>query len=590
MLTENKMHLNSFHYVMLLLVILVLAYSVEPVLAISPGWSLAAFNINSGGVSGVGSAHVLLTDTTAVSGQGTITARITSDSDPVGFDLTLNEGPLGTYTNTQLALMDAANIFSATDSVRITIEDTAAGGAPILPGTPGAVLVFTDSELMSPLVPEFTLSSKPDIYEATIMFGPITNHTANIIAASPGDIFSISDLVAGTIANGFFGPNPNVGKGAILVAVNGTVTAEISGDALTSQFIVTSPPGGGRGGGGVIPQVVVVDSPRPSESGGSNCSGDCTPPTLGLDHVYSQIVTEGFSYNDNPVDVELFYTPYPLITANVGNESIAKLKIYENNGPQNIEHVGLAFGLGKDESFNDSKATINLDRARDGSESVFIYDPENVLDNVQVFTATGPCNDGISTPQCLIVSIYHTFRESLNFNMVGTLVWDFDRNSWQNYYNHGIHVEGESLNPAKTVEIAFGEKDMRGIFILMQVDKKKDLWADEFGHIYLNKGNDRFDRIFSPQKKINYDDLKMNGCNRTCNWFDSIKMHQTMLAEITLDELLDGKQIYSFPDESFSHEFNSLERHEDSELQSAIENEIKKANTLYLLLYGDAEY
>ena len=31
--------------------------------------------------------------------------------------------------------------------------------------------------------------------------------------------------------------------------------------------------------------------------------------------------------------------------------------------------------------------------------------------------------------------------------MVSTDVWDYRLNSWQNYYNHGIEVVGESLNP-----------------------------------------------------------------------------------------------------------------------------------------------
>jgi len=47
----------------------------------------------------------------------------------------------------------------------------------------------------------------------------------------------------------------------------------------------------------------------------------------------------------------------------------------------------------------------------------------------------------------LIVTIDHTFRAPLDFNIVGTDVWDTRLNSWQNYYNHGIEVVGESLNP-----------------------------------------------------------------------------------------------------------------------------------------------
>jgi hypothetical protein len=49
----------------------------------------------------------------------------------------------------------------------------------------------------------------------------------------------------------------------------------------------------------------------------------------------------------------------------------------------------------------------------------------------------------------LLVRIYHTFRESLDFDIVATNVWDTKRNSWENLFNHGIHVTGDSINPPK---------------------------------------------------------------------------------------------------------------------------------------------
>ena len=48
---------------------------------------------------------------------------------------------------------------------------------------------------------------------------------------------------------------------------------------------------------------------------------------------------------------------------------------------------------------------------------------------------------------CLEVTFDHIFRESLEYNMVATNIWDFQRNGWQNYFNHGIQIEGDSMNP-----------------------------------------------------------------------------------------------------------------------------------------------
>jgi len=383
------------------------------------------------------------------------------------------------------------------------------------------------------------------------------------------------------LVNGFIVPNPDVGKGAILAEVGGTVTATHQGDS--SSFVITPNPGPGRGSGGLIKPGLVVDSPS-DESNGGGCA-NCTPPTLGLDSKFHRIVEQGFSFNGNVVDVEQYYTPYPLITANVGQENKIVLKIFDDGGTQNIEHIGLAFGLGKGQSFSESKATINLDRTFDGREKISTFDPENVLDDVKIVTSKDFCNS-TSKIQCLKVTIHQTFREVLEFNMVSTNVWDSKKNAWQNFYNHGVEVYGDSLNPSKTKMIAFGEKEMRGLFELTELDKKKHLWIDEFGNMYEYKGNDYFDRIFSAQKKIEFDKVTTHGCDRKCNWFNYYKLNQEFLAEKTLDGLLDGKIIKGEPAEvPFSYHYQITSRAEDIELQkSIISEQIKAEKTLEKLL------
>lgn len=103
--------------------------------------------------------------------------------------------------------------------------------------------------------------------------------------------------------------------------------------------------------------------------------------------------------------------------------------------------------------------------------------------------------------------------------MVGTLVWDFDGNSWQNYYNHGIHIVGGSLNPPKTDLVYFGMCGMSDTYELVRVDKLNDLWQDEFGNIYQYMGIDRYDRVTEPRSFIR-DLPTSHGCDRYCNWFN----------------------------------------------------------------------
>ncbi|MBS3923567.1 MAG: hypothetical protein KGZ37_10550 [Nitrosarchaeum sp.] len=181
---------------------------------------------------------------------------------------------------------------------------------------------------------------------------------------------------------------------------------------------------------------------------GGGCSGDCEEPTLGVDNLGARLVDNGFTYNGQSIDVERYFTPYPLVTVQTGEQNVAEFKIYENTGSDNISHFELAFGLAKGQSIGMSKAVINWDKSWDGIETVTLVDPENVLENIIVTTSEGNCSDEFQQ-KCLIVKVAHTFRAPLDFNMLGTNVWDVKRNAWQNFYNHGIEIVGESLNPPK---------------------------------------------------------------------------------------------------------------------------------------------
>lgn len=227
-----------------------------------------------------------------------------------------------------------------------------------------------------------------------------------------------------------------------------------------------------------------------SKKGGGGCS-DCEPPTLGLDSNYKRIVENGFTYNGVSVDAERFFTAYPLITADIGVNNTAVFKIYENNGIQNIKHLSFALGLDKDDIISNSKVMIELDIDYDGTETVTVTDPKNVLDNIVVTTNVVECMTD-STAECLEVTIQHMFRTQLDFNIVATDVWDMKRNAWQNYFNHGIEVIGESLNPPEEYTgINRGQ-------IYHLTETSKTTAVDEFGNSWsFNHGTWMMDYIKS---------------------------------------------------------------------------------------------
>jgi len=408
------------------------------------------------------------------------------------------------------------------------------------------------------------------------------------LKAKPGDVVTISSPI-GTLYG--FVNDPNSTKSAISVVSLitfdpfqdpiGTVTA--SYDTIEDSIIIKpEPPGGGLGG--PSGRIIVVDSPKnpnSDDNNGSGCDGDCSHPTLGIDENYNRIVNNGFSYNDNPLNVELYYTPYPLITVNVGEENLTVLKIYDNGGTENIEHVGLGFGLGKGESFNDSKATINLDRTFFGEEKVTTYDPEHVFDNVRVTTEKDYC--GISTAQCLVVKIYHTFREPLDFNMVATYVWDFKRNSWQNYYNHGIEIVGKSLNPPKQ----FNVLDRSG-YVVNLVEINKTTAVDKDGFVWdFDSQTNSWHRDDTHNHIEVICNETMHGYSRYCTEFTDQKIDQQKIAKNIMEGILPHKIMYWEKIDDIKETLfgKFIQRTEDPVLQQAILDEIIKAEKLKKELY-----
>ena len=298
------------------------------------------------------------------------------------------------------------------------------------------------------------------------------------------------------------------------------------------------------------PDINNVDlSGIPAASGG--CDSDCEVPTLGVDSRGNRLVSNGFTYNEHSVDVERFFTPYPLIKVNVGEENRADFKIYENTGPENIKHFSLAFGLDKDQVISQSKAMIELDIDSDGKEIVTVTDPENVLENVRVETSLVSC-DGDKRVNCLGVTIYHTFRAPLEFDIIATDVWDTKRFSWQNYYNHGIEVAGESLNPLPTAMIPSPAKN-EGLVLVTQTEKYNDIWTTNDGRIFEMNSFGSFKQI--NQKFERFQDTG-NAFTRVHSGFASILDYEKNRATAVFDASL---LISELPD-SFGYHIVITER------------------------------
>lgn len=316
--------------------------------------------------------------------------------------------------------------------------------------------------------------------------------------------------------------------------------------------------------------VIAPVSEGEDNPGGCN---NCQSPTLGIDSKLMRVVDNGFTYNGKSVDAERFFTPYPLITVNVGEPNIAEFRIYEDIGPQNIKHFSFAFGLDKGEIISNSKAKIELDIDQDGIETVIVTDPENALEDVNVSTRVETCNDDGKDNDCLIVTINHTFREPLGFNIVGTDVWDMERNAWQNYFNHGIEVTGESLNAPKEYDgVNRGQ-----MYHLTETSKTTAI--DEFGDLWSLQYN-TWNKDYVSHERVQ--DLPTSVMTRSHSEFAGYKDAVTANAIIELLEVCPTcLESYADFDDSFAYQYPETQsKMNNPEIQEIMNSENSKAKNI----------
>jgi len=261
---------------------------------------------------------------------------------------------------------------------------------------------------------------------------------------------------------------------------------------------------------------------EPVKKSGSGGCGDCVPPTLGLNDDNKRLVDNGFSYNGNLIQVERWHTPYQLITATVGEINIVEITVYENQGINNMKLV--QFGLGATEigeSINDLEVVIEVwletfgltDEM--GIKEIIIIDKNNLIESSTVAAAANvvKCTTSSQDEVCVKVTLEYSYREPTINNVMLVNVMDKARNSQNFYFNDGVEVIGDSMNPSPTYKI-FNQKSNQqteNLWLnLVRTDKVNHIWMDENGIEYLQVSESRFDRITPTTSIIGLDGFKIN--------------------------------------------------------------------------------
>ena len=258
-------------------------------------------------------------------------------------------------------------------------------------------------------------------------------------------------------------------------------------------------------------------------------------PFFGSDSFGNRYIDNGFTFNDFTTDVENFKTHMPLQTIYVGESNTAVLKIYNHRGVSTLEHVELVFGLDQKQSDGQTNSII-WEQNFKGTQSVSTQDPDYKLMDVN---AVGEADDKVMS-----ITFTFTFREPMEKSKIGVVVWDKDRNSRTAYFNDGIEVVGESLNPPEIITIL----DDKGYPVKITMTGK-NTGIDEEGNIWTH--NSPWTKQSPSVENLvqeNPDPVDYHGFDRNHNMFASYKNVQAQEAQQKLMELLGGHNIYNFND------------------------------------------
>lgn len=175
--------------------------------------------------------------------------------------------------------------------------------------------------------------------------------------------------------------------------------------------------------------------------GGSGCSGDCTPPTMGLDPSENSLVKNGFTINQKSFDVESFDQVIPTQLSKVGQPVDVSLRIYENSGPFYLSNVKMT--LGEKEEFLGGQwvkiypIQIVWEQGIDGKKSFFVIDENDVISDVNVVYSI---SDDSAIGQVSVLTYTFVPLSEINLTPIIITMWDHNLSSWTNYFYDSLKI------------------------------------------------------------------------------------------------------------------------------------------------------
>ena len=214
-----------------------------------------------------------------------------------------------------------------------------------------------------------------------------------------------------------------------------------------------------------------------STSGGSSDHEHMSRPTFGIDEkTYMQKVDYGLTINEEAFAVDdNFWTEIPMQNLTVGVPQNFTSKIF---APHQLHVLEFLFGIPEVGKWNKAEASVALTFDYTGEFEKITWNNDLQLINQTSLSFSEKdafCLPEDTVEQCTQVSIEIEFQESPIGKVLALQAIDGKRRSSVLYFNDGVTVHGESLNPPLTQEIISKIK-YKGLQTIERIDKINDIW------------------------------------------------------------------------------------------------------------------
>ena len=311
------------------------------------------------------------------------------------------------------------------------------------------------------------------------------------------------------------------------------------------------------------------------------CSGDCIPPTLGLNKNNQRIVDLGFSYNSNPVNVDRWHTDYPLIKVETGKINVLQAKVFDDGGVNNIRVIRIAFGVPEVGQLYNGETIVEFFPNKILENQINVIDKNHLLDKIKIRIWPTQCSESDLQYSCLLFRMEHMFREAPLANPIGISVSDNSRNSAQFYFNEGVKVDGKSFNPPKETVIPLHTKSGEQAR-LIQIDRENDIWIDSDQNLWTKNSYNTWYKISSSKgMETPANHIGKHGLDREHVFFEAYMNGQELLAK----KIWNSEKIQSELPQATSINFEKNKYLKNLELEQKINGEVKKANEIFQQLF-----